>query len=118
MVSTSSPCTCKCTSIQCIYVQDLTHKLCEALSLAAGCSPLPPSHDSPLHGRPPPPHVGDVQTEPEDFEVVEHSDLHRKRQVYNHVHVYIHVCTRINVHVHVRVCAHCAVSESLHCKYM
>ena len=82
---------CMYMYIHTLYVQDLTHKLCEALSLAAGCSPLPSSHDSPLHVRPPPPHTGDVQTGPEDFEVVEYSDLHRKHQVYNHLCIYMYI---------------------------
>ena len=54
-----------------VCVQDLTHKLCEVLSAAAGCSPLPSSHD-------PPPDGSETQLGREmheDFEVVEHSDL-------------------------------------------
>lgn len=98
---------CMYMYIHTLYVQDLTHKLCEALSLAAGCSPLPSSHDSPLHARPPPPHLGDVQTGPEDFEVVEHSDLHRKHQVYNHLCIYI-TCMYVSdlFLVHLCVCTH------------
>ena len=49
--------------------QDLTHKLCEALSLAAGCSSDPPP--------PSPPPTRDLPSEGEEgFEVVEHADLH------------------------------------------
>ena len=60
-----------------VSMQDLTHKLCEVLSIAAGCfplssTPLPP----PL---PPPPPASpplEPSSGPEGFEVVETSDLH------------------------------------------
>ena len=75
----------------CVFHQDLTLKLCEVLSSAAGYSPPPsndppPSPSSPPSLPPLPPTTTDTstrhsQTARDGFEIVEHSDLNMSQKI-------------------------------------
>ena len=99
-------------------MQDLTHKLCEVLSMAAGCFPLssPPLPPLPPPLSPPPPPL-EPSSGLEGFEVVETSDLHTTERKQHVSQVYTSKCMHVqctltswspthpkcvyNIHVHV-----------------